>query len=78
MQVGIQMSKYRLIQQTTFNDKGEFNEEFIIQKNYGTIIPEWINLTDEVYLTKNDGLNALETINKRKPKTIKKTIKVIK
>ena len=72
------MNKYRLIQQTIFNDKGDFIEEFLIQKNYGGIIPDWITLTQESYNTKNEGLNALETIKKRKPKAIKKIIKVIK
>jgi hypothetical protein len=73
------MSKYRLIQVITHNKKGEYNEKYKIQKNYGKIIPDWIELTNEEYENKNEALNRLEEIKKDKTtKYLSKTIKVIK
>jgi hypothetical protein len=68
------MSKYRLIQLISHNKEGEYKEVYRIQKRYGLF--DWIDLIDEEYKTKNEGLNRLEEI--QKDKIIKYLFKVIR
>lgn len=73
------MKKIRLIQTSIYDKQGLYKEEYNIQKNYGKIIPDWINIPEENYKDKNQALNRLEELKKDKTtKTQAKTIKVIK